>query len=428
MTSWADRLGAGVRAAARTLRRRVGPAAAAMLAAAALLPALATATAAVVEPSATVPAPRVGVLTMQPGEVFFERFGHNAIVVDPADGSEPTSYNFGYFDPGEPDFLARFVAGTMRYRLVALPLEVDLAQYRASGRGVAVQWLDLETAEATALAAGLAVNARPENAVYDYRYFTDNCSTRVRDALDAALGGLLKRTLTASSQGNTHRGEAVRLASPAAWMGTGFHLGLAAKADRPLSRWDEAFIPMRLADSLRTVRRADGRPIVASEAELLPHRLAPEPAEMPQLRFEALVVGLASAFALLWLGARAPRAVAALAGAFWLFAGLAGVTMLFLWFGSGHDFAWANENLFLLSPLALGLLPGALRAVRGREPGRLFGAVLVLVLVLAAGGSFLKLMPFMKQQNVEWVMLLLPLHWALARHFRRLAVATSARR
>src|SRR5690606_42051478 len=27
-------------------------------------------------------APRIGVATMQPGEIFFERFGHNAIIVD----------------------------------------------------------------------------------------------------------------------------------------------------------------------------------------------------------------------------------------------------------------------------------------------------------------------------------------------------------
>ena len=378
--------------------------------------------------AAALAAPRIGVLTMQPGEVFFERFGHNAIVVDRQDGREPTSYNFGYFDPDEPDFVPRFIAGTMRYRLVALPLEADLAQYRASGRGVSVQWLDLDTTEAAALAAMLEVNARPENAVYDYRYFTDNCSTRVRDALDAALGGLVKRRLTASSEGNTHRSEAVRLASPAPWMGIGFHLGLASKADRPLSRWDEAFIPMRLADGLRTLQRADGRAIVASEAELLPHRLAPAPAEMPRLGFEAAVAGLALAFGLLWLGRRAPRAVAAMAGAFWLVAGLAGITLLFLWFGSGHDFAHGNENLFLLSPLALLLLPGALRAMRGKPPGRVFNALIVLVLAVAGIGAFLKLMPFMRQANVEWVVLLLPIHWALARHFRRLAAATTASR
>jgi hypothetical protein len=83
---------------------------------------------------------------------------------------------------------------------------------------------------------------------------------------------------------------------------------------------------------------------------------------------------------------------------------------------------------FLLSPLAWLLLPGAVRAMRGRPPGRLFGVVIVLVLTLAAAGAFLKLMPFMKQANVEWGVLLLPLHWALARHFRRLAATTTADR
>ncbi len=50
----------------------------------------------------TTPPPRIGVATMQPGEVFFERFGHDAIVVlDPASG-RATSYNFGFFDPPSP--------------------------------------------------------------------------------------------------------------------------------------------------------------------------------------------------------------------------------------------------------------------------------------------------------------------------------------
>ncbi len=366
-------------------------------------------------------ATRIGVLTMLPGEVFFERFGHNALVVDPGDGSEPISYNFGYFDPEEPDFVARFVRGEMRYRLVALPLSLDLEGYRQSGRGVSVQWLNLDETETAALAAMLAVNARPENAFYDYRYFTDNCSTRVRDALDSATAGLLKRPLTASSQGNTYRTEAVRLALPDLWMGVGFHLGLSASADRPLSRWDESFIPMQLADALRTVKRADGRALVGSEETLLPHRLPLPPAEFPQWRIEAMLAGLALAFGLLWLGRRAPRTVAALGAGFWAISGIAGLVLAYLWVGTAHTFAHGNENLFLLSPLALLLLPGAFRAALGKEPGRFFAIALLAVLVLAGTGAFLKLMPFMKQQNVEWVFLLLPLHWALSKHFRQLA-------
>ncbi|WP_345778093.1 DUF4105 domain-containing protein, partial [uncultured Xanthomonas sp.] len=93
------------------------------------------------------PAPRIGVATMQPGEVFFERFGHDAIVVlDPRTG-QATSYNFGFFDPSEPGFVGRFAAGDMRYYLVALPLQEDLEQYREAGRGVDIQWLDLAPAQ-----------------------------------------------------------------------------------------------------------------------------------------------------------------------------------------------------------------------------------------------------------------------------------------
>jgi len=58
--------------------------------------------------------PRIGLVTMEPGETYWERFGHNAILVAPDDGSEPTLYNYGYFDFDEPNFLLRFAAGDMR--------------------------------------------------------------------------------------------------------------------------------------------------------------------------------------------------------------------------------------------------------------------------------------------------------------------------
>src|SRR5690606_5275873 len=158
-------------------------------------------------------APRVGVVTMQPGEIFWERFGHNALVVLDPDTGNATSYNFGFFDPGEPDFIARFVRGDMRYRLVALPFQQDMTIYRDEGGGGSLQWLDLEPDAARALADALAENARPENAHHRYDYFLDNCSTRVRDASDRAVGGALRKQIAGRSQGATYRSEAMRLAS-----------------------------------------------------------------------------------------------------------------------------------------------------------------------------------------------------------------------
>ncbi|TNJ33617.1 DUF4105 domain-containing protein [Arenimonas terrae] len=363
------------------------------------------------------PAARIGVVTMEPGEIFFERFGHNAIVVDPRDGREPVAYNFGYFDLDEPNFVGNFVHGNMRYWLVALPLRQDLARYARLGRGAAVQWLDLTPGQVVALAAALEANATGDNARYRYDYYTSNCSTKVRDAIDGALDGLLKSQLSGRSQGNTYRSESVRLAAPAPWMAIGFHVGLSDYADRPLSRWDESFIPMRLRDALREVKLADGRPLVLAEETLLPHRIGQPPAEAPQLRGAAFAAGLVLAGGALWLGRRRPRLLAALALPVWTVAGLAGLTMLFIWFGSAHVAGWGNENLLLLSPLCLGLLPGGWAVARGREASKFFRALLVAVAACAALAGFLKFLPFRPQQNVEWVLLLLPLHWALLRAF-----------
>ena len=358
-------------------------------------------------------APRIGVMTMQPGEVFFERFGHDAIVVVDPDSGEAVSYNFGFFDPSEPDFLSRFIRGEMMYHLVALPATQDLAQYQAAGRGVSMQWLDLEPDQARALAALLAERARPENSRYRYDYFTANCATQVRDALDTAMGGALKAQLAGRSRGNTYRSEAVRLASPAPWMWLGFDLGLGPYADRALSRWEEAFVPMRLADSLREARNRQGRPLVQSEQELLPHLIAPEPAETPRRWWPWLLAGLSLAAAI-FTARRRPRLLAGFALPLWLLCGLAGALLVFLWGFTAHQAGWANRNLFLLSPLCLLLLPGAIALLRRRAPGRLFRPLLWAVAAIAMLGWILQWLSLQPQYNLSWIALLLPVHVALA--------------
>lgn len=358
---------------------------------------------------------RIGVATMQPGEVFWERFGHDAIVVDdPASPSGPTSYNFGFFDLGEDGFIGRFIRGEMEYQLVALPLEQDLAYYRQTGRGVSLQWLDLDPAQARGLADALAENALPENARYRYDYFTDNCATRVRDAIDRALGGQLRRQLQSRSLGNTYRSESVRLASPAGWMWLGFDVGLGPYADRPLSRWEDAFVPMHLADGLRQARRADGRPLVLREQTLLPHRIAPEPVPAPRRWLPWLVAGLALAAAVAWLGRRRERPVLWIAAPAWIACTLLGAVMLFLWTATVHRAGWANHNLLLFNPLCLLLLPGAWRIARGRNPGRVFRAVLWLVVACGVAAVMLLWLQMQPQRNAPWIGLLVPLHAALA--------------
>ena len=352
------------------------------------------------------PGMRIGVVTMQPGAIFWERFGHDAIVVDDPARGPPVSYNFGFFELGEPGFVGRFVRGDMQYMLVALPLADDLTYYRETGRGVSIQWLDLTPAEADRIAAALAENAKPENARYRYDYFTDNCATRVRDALDNALGGLLRQQLSARSQGNTYRSESVRLASPAPWMWLGFDVGLGPFADVPMSRWQEAFVPMR---------RADGRPLVRSEETLLPHRIAPEPAGGPQAWWPWLLAGLGGAGLLAMLARSGPRPTLWVALPLWTVCVVLGGLMLFLWGFTAHRAGWSNHNLLLFNPLCLLLWPGAIRMLRGRAPGRLFGIVLGTVALTAIAALFFLWLPVQPQRNAPWIGLMLPLHLALWR-------------
>lgn len=368
----------------------------------------------VLAPARLIAAPAVGLVTMDPGEAYWARFGHNALLIDRGDGSEPTFYNFGYFDFEQPGFLARFLRGDMRYLAVALPMSSDLGSYASEGRGARLQWLRLEPDQAESLAAALAEHVRPENAEYRYDYFVSNCSTKVRDALDAALGGALKRQLDGRSMGITYRHEALRHGAGIAWLHLGMHLGLGPYADRPLSIWEQSFIPSRLAEALRDVRTPAGEPLVIAERELLPHRGPTTPADPPRWLWLALALGVLLALPLA-RAVRGPRGTAVLF-AIWGLTGLIGLGLLLLWIGTAHESAWANRNLLLLNPLALLLLPACIQLWRQRRSPRdsrlRFGAHAFAVISVA--GVVLAQVQVYPQQHLEWVALLLPLQIALS--------------
>jgi len=365
-------------------------------------------------------APRIGLLTMDPGEEYWSRYGHNALLV--VEGERATSYNFGYFDFDQPGFLTRFLRGDMRYRLAALPYQVDMAGYAADGRGVRVQWLDLADSQAAQLAATLATNALPQNAEYRYDYYFSNCSTKVRDALDAVLGGELKRRLSGRSHGLTFRDESLRLASPVPWMAVGIHFGLGPATDRPMSLWDEAFVPARLASALATLQ-IDGKPVVQSSAEMLPARRDPAPEAAPRW-LPAFAAAGAALVALLMLAFRAKRDVwqrvgMLSVGLFWLTCGLSGAGLAALWLATDHSAAWANHNMLLASPLCLAML-GALPALaRGRSPANWLHHVAVTIALMATLALVKSWLMTRGQEHMAWIILLLPAHLMVAWKIRK---------
>ena len=372
----------------------------------------------------------VSLLTIGPGELYFERFGHNAIVVREA-GRPALAYNYGIFDFEQENFLLNFARGHMLYRMAVGTLADDLAMYRAERRSIVEQQLDLDPAQARALVGFLDDNARPENAQYRYEYFSANCSTRVRDALDQALGGALRAQSQGRSRGYSYRLDALRLMAPEPLLALGIDLGLGPYADQSIDFWQESFVPETLRHVVAqasVMRDGHAVPLAGTTRTLAEGEVEEPPPLPPDRRLPFLGLGLVLGGVLLWI-ARSPRAsariaLATFASLFELLCGLGGIVLLWLWFGTEHHAAWRNENLLLLNPLCLLLLPAWLGALRRRVTPRAATRWIAWLVVLAAAFAlFSKILPWFVQANLHWIVLLLPVHLALAIVLRHTARA-----
>lgn len=353
---------------------------------------------------------RVSLLTFAPGEVYWQRFGHNAILVENTATGANAVYNYGMFDFFQKNFFLNFARGHMVYRLDVDTLARTLTAYAREGRWVYQQVLALDAAQRLQLAQFLDANAQPGNAEYRYDYFRDNCSTRVRDALDRVVGGALTASLQAQPVAVTYRHEATRLMRPILPLALGMDAIMGAAGDTAITRHEQSFVPEVLMQAVAE-QRINGRPLVAESRYLLADANSPvAPASPVAWTWAAFGIGLAFATALALLGrseARGARLGFGVVGTLVLLAmGVFGLFMLAAWTLTEHWVMAANWNLLLFSPLAWLLLPAVWRrptrlrstAMRGLAGLMLFGAALSLIC---------------PQHNLVWIALGLPIHLGL---------------
>jgi hypothetical protein len=372
----------------------------------------------------------VTLITLGSGEEVFERFGHNLLWFHDPRTMQDVAYQWGLFSFNQPGFLVRFLTGDTNYWMGGEDAHARIAYEQAHGRPVTLQRLNLTPEQTEKLRAFVTWNEQPSNRFYRYDYFTDNCSIRLRDALDGALGGAIRRATEGVVTPLTYRRESVRLTADNAPVQAGIDIALGRPADAPLTQWASFFIPMRLRDALRDIRiaRPDGTivPLVAEERVLpLPSepKLIPEIPASPRLapRYGALGILLAA----LVIGLRimmvsrrsAAWGLAAFGSAWSLLCGALGVILILAWAATKHVFwAW-NENLLLLTPISLllvVLLPASILSARYERGARMTAAIVAALGLLA---FLLAVIPG-GQENRAIVALFLPVHlafaWALA--------------
>jgi len=373
---------------------------------------------------------QVYLMTFGPGRQVWERFGHNAIWIhDPATGTDE-AYNYGLFDFNQENFLLRFIRGQMWYWMAGFPAQRYIAQYERDNRSIWIQELELPASAKVQLEEFLQWNAEPEHRFYHYDYYRDNCSTRVRDAIDRALNGAIRRQTSSVPTGTTYRFHTLRLTANDPLIYTGLLVALGGGVDRPLSAWEEMFLPLKLREHVRrvTVPGPDGqpRPLVRSERTIFESTAPPPPESPPSWVQWYLLLGVAIGGAALVLARSAREVRAARLGlmavvAVWsLVAGLAGLVLAGMWGLTDHVMAYANENLLQLDPLVLLVLPGIAGALRRPRTARLASGAALAVAGLSVLGLGLKLVPGFDQVNGPVIALALPAQLGIAAAVRRL--------
>jgi hypothetical protein len=318
-------------------------------------------------------------LTMGPGDELFSRYGHNAVAVQGGPtGRVSRVYNFGTFDPTDPAMLPNFIRGILKYYVSIFSYAETVYFYRMYDRTMWRQELRLTRKGKLALLRELDRANAPENRAYIYHFFNDNCSTRVRDIIDRAVQGDIRRAFATKASDRTLRRFIVDANAPFAPVAFGIYTVMNAEVDRPITLWDEMFMPEQMMKLLSDweYRTPDGFSIkLLGQPTVSVLRRAKDKVPMPPLVWTLVFMFLPMALFFILAAAlkgKGPLSIVTGRAGFlvWaLFAGTLGVAMTFMWAVSGHTNTHANGNLVWFPPTHLWLLTGVRRWGRtGTKP------------------------------------------------------------
>lgn len=330
-------------------------------------------------------------ITVDVGNRLWDNFGHTALRMHDEVSGADLLFNWGGFDVGGGmlRFGFRFFLGEMNYRLFTVPTEQAYALYREEERSVWEDRIHFNNAEKARLYQRLMWNLEPENLVYEYDYFDDNCTTRLRGYLDEALDGRLSGQYSGMTEVTYREVVQAHYASLSA-VAMLLDLAMNSNIDRAMSEWESMFLPLNLRRRL-LLMDSD----VALDGEQLPllaeSRLVEEfpPPSRQWNAYMIFVVILASLVLWLLSTTRRPRysrfmdssqghrrrlspagyqvlGAATLIGS--IFSGLLGCLMLGNWFWSGHEDLHHNLNLLLYWPTDLFGVAVALRWLFLKSP------------------------------------------------------------
>lgn len=335
---------------------------------------------------------RISLLTCSPHEEIYSLYGHTAIRLEiPAKGID-VAVNYGMFNFSKPYFALRFIFGLTDYEMGVTPFPYFCAEYKSYGSKVTQQVIRLTNSQKRRIVEALEKNYLPENRVYRYNFFYDNCTTRARDMILQNLQDDSTHIIPKSHHEElTFRQMIHQCNAHHPWNRFGIDMLLGLQADRQTTDEEQQFLPANLMNDFDEMLLSDNAtyeaPLVTDKTTVV------EPGQQfVESDFPLSPTTCAILLLILTIAVTLYERFVADGTCWWydlvlmLLSGLAGC-VLFIMLFSQHPTVRLNLNLLMLNPLPLFF---AWRAVRRARRGQkdwwwmLWGALIVLFLL----GSF----------------------------------------
>ena len=327
----------------------------------------------------------ISLLTCQPHDEVYSLYGHTAIRYhELRPGGLDWAFNYGVFDFKKPHFVARFVFGLTDYELGAYPYKYFVKEYRRFGSMVTEQVLNLTDEEKMALHDALAINLRPENKIYRYNYFYNNCTTKARDIIESCINGKVeyagREDYTPSYRDIVH---SMTRNNP--WSRFGNDLLLGIKADWKTDLRQQEFLPGNLLydfDHAQIYSNGNYRPLIKERRIAVPAGVQIIESGFPLTPLACAAILLAVGIVIFFFEWRKKRVFVLWDVLLMITTGTIGIVLTLMLF-SQHPTVSLNLQIILCNPLPwLFLWP----VIRGRETR--YWKITAILAVLFLIGSF----------------------------------------
>jgi Domain of unknown function (DUF4105) len=292
---------------------------------------------------------RISLLTCTPGADLNETFGHSAFRVIDSNSVTDHVYNYGTFPFYEKGFYVKFIRGKLRYSVEVEQFNDFTQSYLFQNRGITEQVLSLSDSEKVALYHYLLENIKEENKYYQYDFFLDNCTTRLRDIIKKyhnptpVLPAVMPTKFTFRNAIHQYLDN-----NDKAWSKLGIDILLGARTDAVMTTEQQEFLPDNLMLAFDSTKNT---PLVLSSNPLFLQQQKNN--SKPFFTPFVLTISMLLFFVALSISKnKTIKKTLRFADATLFFlVGVLGILLIFMWYGTDHIMTKNNYNLLWASPL-----------------------------------------------------------------------------